>query len=216
MYDLNQCDPKRCTGRKLLRHGLLKVYKLGRKFAGIILTPMASKCLSPLDKVIMEQKGLCVVDCSWAKLDETPFHRMKGPNMRLLPYLVAANPVNYGKPCELSCVEAITASFQLIGRKDLANLYLSKFKWGSEFFKINQIIFDKYACCVTSNEVIQAQNNYIERLKEEKEEVDDDDDDEESSLSQDFPESESEQEKEEVEEEEDKNENNETETFKKR
>lgn len=61
MWDLQQCDPKKCSGRKLQRHGLMKVIPLGRSFGGIILTPTATKCFSKEDAEIVTKHGIAVV-----------------------------------------------------------------------------------------------------------------------------------------------------------
>ena len=129
MYDFGQCDAKRCTGRKLERLGCLRSLSLSQKFRGLILSPMATAVVSPADLSVVESLGIAVVDCSWAQLDAVPFHRLRSRYERLLPFLVAANPVNYGKAWKLSCVEAIAAVLAIVGREADAVTLLSKFKW---------------------------------------------------------------------------------------
>ena len=165
--DLSQCDPKKCSGRKLCRLGFVKELRLNQRFNGIVLTPVATKCIGPDDKAIIENAGLAVVDCSWAKLEETPFSRMKCTEPRLLPYLVATNPINYGHPCKLSCVEAFAAAFWIVGLKSYGEKLLAKFKWGHSFFEVNEQLLEMYASCKDGAEVVAKQ---IEFLKSEKKE----------------------------------------------
>uniref|UniRef100_A0A182Q9H2 18S rRNA aminocarboxypropyltransferase n=1 Tax=Anopheles farauti TaxID=69004 RepID=A0A182Q9H2_9DIPT len=162
MWDLKHCDPKKCSGRKLARHGLIKNLRLGQKFPGLVLTPVGVNCVSPQDREIIKSSGIAVVDCSWAKLDETPFNKMRSPNPRLLPFLVAANPINYGKPCKLSCVEAIAASMYITGYKQEALWYLNKFSWGHSFVELNRELLDAYAGCANSKEILEVQQKYLE------------------------------------------------------
>ena len=166
MWDLGHCDPKRCTGRKLARQGLIKILKLGQRFNGIILSPEGEQCVSPADADIVSKYGIAVIDCSWNKIDETPFNKMKGRNLRLLPFLLAANPINYGKPWKLSCVEAIAACMSLSGKEDLATAFLFKFKWGQEFLVLNREFLSKYKDCESSAQVVQYQESFMTRQPE--------------------------------------------------
>ncbi|XP_011090454.1 ribosome biogenesis protein TSR3 homolog isoform X2 [Sesamum indicum] len=161
MWDFGQCDAKRCTGRKLARFGLLKELRVGSGFGGIVLSPTGTQCVSQEDLELIKRRGLAVVDCSWARLDDVPFTKLRCAAPRLLPWLVAANPVNYGRPCELSCVEALAAALIICGEEETGNLLLSKFKWGHAFLSLNREILKAYSECKNGTDMISVQNEWL-------------------------------------------------------
>ncbi|KAI8819546.1 Tsr3 protein [Fimicolochytrium jonesii] len=167
MWDFDHCDPKRCSGRKLARLQMIKTLRIGQKFKGIVMSPKGTQSVSPADRHIVELHGACVVDCSWARVDEVPFEKIRSPHERLLPYLIAANPVNYGKPFKLNCVEALAACFYIVGLEEYGHILLSKFKWGSAFWNLNEALFKKYQQCTTSTDVVDCQNAYIAEIDKE-------------------------------------------------
>ncbi|KAK9235528.1 DUF367-domain-containing protein [Lipomyces kononenkoae] len=143
MWDFDQCDPKRCSGKKLARLGLIRSLRLGQKFHGIVISPNGKVPVSPSDREVLEEHGAAVVECSWARVQEIPWSRIGGRHERLLPYLIATNPVNYGRPWKLNCVEAIAAAFAITGHRDWAEQILSHFSWGHAFLNAQNDWLDK-------------------------------------------------------------------------
>lgn len=159
-----ECDPKKCTAAKLVRLGELKEAD-PRKVPGgaVVLDPEAEKALSREDIPAAERFGLLVLDCSWEKLERFPRIRA-GLHHRALPFLIAANPTNFGKPMRLSSAEAVAAALYIMGEADRASRVLSKFKWGQTFIDINREYLDTYSAACTSGEVVAAQNSFVGRL----------------------------------------------------
>ena len=171
MWDFAQCDPKRCTGARLARRGIFDRMPLKQAFRGIVLSPEAKIAVSPADKEILEKTGMSLIDCSWARLQEVPFKQMQSGHHRLLPFMVAANTVNYGRPFKLTCAEAAAATLYICGKQDAARALLQEFSWGEEFFSLNEQVLDLYAGCQDSDEVVQKQNEWLEQAQAESENI---------------------------------------------
>jgi pre-rRNA-processing protein TSR3 len=166
-WDLGHCDPKRCSGKKLMKLGLMRELHVGQKHSGVIISPNAKQTISPADRELMEQFGAAVVECSWARVSEVPWPKIGGKCERLLPYLVAANSVNYGKPWRLNCVEALGAAFYICGHPEWAEEVLSHFSYGQAFLDINSSILKRYAACTDDADIKKTQDAWMERLEKE-------------------------------------------------
>lgn len=163
IYHADQCDRKRCTGRKLAKFNQAKIIKRLAQIPhdAIILNPMADKALSKEDADMAEIHGITVLDCSWEKAEELLYNLRKKRKSRALPYLVAANPTNFGKPFKLSTAEAFAAALFILAHKEEAESVLSKFKWGPHFLKMNRIPLEEYSKAQNSEEVVKVQGEFV-------------------------------------------------------
>lgn len=169
-FDMKQCFAKMCSAEKLVKQKLVKALLPTKRFGGLVLSPKGTQTVSPTDRKYIEKYGLAVVDCSWNKLDEINFHTLPSGRNRLLPFLVAANTINYGRPCKLNCAEAFCAALYICGYKEEAARIIEPFPYGQEFIKINQDLLEAYSQCTSSEEIITVQNGYISSIKNRKKE----------------------------------------------
>ena len=54
MWYFDQCDPKKCSGMILKSRGLLTTMNVSAKFNGVVLTPTATKYVSPEDNELIK------------------------------------------------------------------------------------------------------------------------------------------------------------------
>jgi len=151
-------DPKKCTARRLEREGRLALHRSDRETPfGIVLNPHAEQALSPADRDLAER--LVALDCSWETAEAAQF-TIAGEH-RALPFLVAANPVNFGKPFQLTTAEALAAGLAILGDREAAEELLEVFSWGDAFIQMNDEPLRRYAACADSSEVVAVQEEYL-------------------------------------------------------
>ncbi|MEA1984976.1 MAG: DUF367 family protein [Euryarchaeota archaeon] len=162
IYHARQCDPKKCTGKKMARFKLARLFeKVNRIPRGsILLDPFSDKALSPEDRGVQD---ITVLDCSWETVEAVfPQLLKRQLRHRALPYLIAANPVNFGRPFKMNTVEAFAAALYIIGNKHQAEKILSKFNWGHTFLELNQEPLEEYCEAKNSEQIVNIQKEYMQ------------------------------------------------------
>ena len=164
---LAQDDPKKNTAVKLSRKSKITLHKDLKKIPkkGILLDPLCGKVFGPEDHELLKTGGsLVALDCSWSQIESSVEKISKRGRLihRTLPLLLAANPVNWGKPTKLCTAEAIAATLYLMREIEHATNILSTFNWGMEFIKLNKDPLEDYSLAKSSKELVDLQFEYFD------------------------------------------------------
>jgi pre-rRNA-processing protein TSR3 len=145
--------------KKLERNGFVRVFPRLSAIPrnSLILDPTAEQALSPADK--QKTKTITALDCSWEVLDTSIVRSWRFK--RALPYLLAANPINFGRPFKMTSAEAMAATLYILGEPEHAKEILSKISWGIRFIELNQELLDAYASASDSKEVLAIQSEFL-------------------------------------------------------
>jgi len=161
---LHQDDSSKCTAAKLRRMRVVRYASL-RRGRGLLLNPYSETAISRLDRDNALKNGLVGLDASWKKAVDS-FERIvwKADDSRALPFLVAANPTNYGKPINLSTAEALAAALIIMGFEEQGERVMGYFRWGHSFLELNEEYLNAYKRGKDSKEVIEAQMRFMREL----------------------------------------------------
>ena len=163
VYHANEDDPKKCSAKKLAKFNYVKLEENIRKLPKdmILLNPFSKKSISPEDKDIAFRNGILAVDCSWKNAESAFDFLDKKNNSRALPFVVAVNPVNYGKAFKLTTLEAFAASLYIYGEVEHSKKLLDLYKWSPHFIEMNKEPLDRYKNAKDSLEVVKIMNDYL-------------------------------------------------------
>jgi pre-rRNA-processing protein TSR3 len=157
-YRDNSCHPRKCSVKKLERSGLVRILSRISQIPRntLLLDPTAEQAISPAD---LPARSITVLDCSWEVLDTGAVRSWR--KRRGLPFLLAANPVNFGRPWRLSSVEAFAAALCILNEPEQAASVLMTQNWGCRFLELNRELLQDYAAAADSSEVIRIQERYL-------------------------------------------------------
>ena len=163
IYHANEDDPKKCTARKLSRFGFADIITNIKKTPrnAVLLNPFAKKSISKQDLVIAEKNGILAVDCSWENAEKSFDFLNKRCEARALPFVIAVNPVNYGKPFKLTTLEAFAASLYILGEMAHASKILKIYNWGPQFLELNKEPLEDYRKAKNSAEIIEIMKQFV-------------------------------------------------------
>lgn len=157
VYHVGECAPKKCTSKKLAKFDLVRLHtKAWSVPKSLLLDPSSCAVLCPNDK----PKNLAAVDCSWDHYQDV-FKAFNATDRRRLPYLLAANPINYGRPYRLTTAEALAAALLILEKNEQAKMILNKFKWGLGFISLNSHALFDYSRAKDAEEVLLIERDYI-------------------------------------------------------
>jgi pre-rRNA-processing protein TSR3 len=140
-------------------------YLSWRNRRGLLLDPYSDKSISRTDRETALSEGLTAIDASWKKAVESfSGAGWRSARRRALPYLVAANPTNYGIPVNLSTAEALASALFIMGMQDQAKDVMSPFRWGHSFFELNMRYLEAYRQAESSAAVVKAQRSFMREL----------------------------------------------------
>lgn len=163
---LAQDDPKKNTAVRSSKRGDVVLHKDLRRVPrrGVLLDPLCGKVFGPEDHHLLTDGALVALDCSWAQIDGSvaSIDRRTRLHHRMLPLLLAANPVNWGKPGRLSTVEALAATLVLAGHDQQAERVLGCVRWGGRFLELNAEPLEAYAGAGSSSELVNLQFEFFD------------------------------------------------------